>query len=66
MPIPFIGWGIFAAGTALGIWGTTATTDAAVQIGDAVDKSTNSTNKLMTTTAIIGAGYLYAKHKKWL
>ena len=66
MPIPLIVWGALALGTFLGIGGTVATTDVAEEIGDAVEKSSNSMSRLMTTTALIGAGYLYAKHKKFL
>ncbi|MFC7050663.1 hypothetical protein [Emcibacter nanhaiensis] len=66
MVVPLIGWGLFALGTALGIGGTVATTDAAEDIGDAVEKSSNSLNKLMVTTAIVGAGFMYARHKKWV
>ena len=66
MPIPLLIWGAIALGGALGIGGTIAATDAVVEIGDAVDKSSSGINKLMTTTAIVGAGYLYAKHKKWV
>ena len=64
--MPLIIWGALALGGALGIGGTIATTDASVKIGDAVDKSTNSLSKLITTGMIAGAGYMYAKHKKWI
>ena len=66
MPIPLIVWGALALGGALGVGGTLGTTDAVEDIGDAVAKSTSGLTKLMTTTAIIGAGYFVAKNQGWI
>ncbi|WP_420429247.1 hypothetical protein [Kordiimonas sp.] len=63
MPIPLLFWGAVALGTALGIGGTVATTDAADEIGDAVSQGANSITKLTKVALLAGTAYVAYKHR---
>lgn len=64
MPMPLIIWGGVALVSALaGAAGTLAVTDAADELGDAVEQGANSLNRLLTTTAIAGTLYLAYRHR---
>ena len=55
MPIPLLVWGGIALLGALAGGGIVlATSDAAEEIGEAVEQSANSLSKLLMTTAIVG------------
>lgn len=58
MPIPLLAWVAFAGGTALGIGGTVAATDAADEIGGAVSQSADALNRLSKTLLLAGTAYV--------
>lgn len=64
MVVPLLIWGAVAlAGAIVGGTAVVATTDAADEFGDAVERSANSLNRLLTTTALVGGAFLLYQNR---